>query len=471
MFWRLFLTYLLLVVAAVGLVGVVILRRNEGEQIFFDLAREVVTAAAAIALASAVPAFFLARRFTRPLDTLTDGARRLADGDFGHAIYADGGREFAALARTFNGMSARLAATFAQLEHDREQLRTILSGMVEGVVAIDPEQRVLFANDRAGRLLGFAPDAAVGRKLWEVTRQRKVQEAVEKGLKGAGPHREELDWTGPAVRSVAVYVSRLPGAPGPGAVLVLHDITELRRLERLRQDFVANVSHELKTPLAVIASNIEALQDGAADDPAARGPFLERASHEASRLGELIQDLLRLARIESGEQLFEPVPVPLNAAIAECLDRHATRADAKTLELIEVPPADAPAAVAAWADPEAVAMILDNLVDNAIKYTTGGGRITVRWAAAAKTVRVEVADTGIGIAERDLPRVFERFYRADKARSRAVGGTGLGLAIVKHLCQALNGQVTVASELGKGTTFAVTLPRAEPEERPAAVTA
>jgi two-component system phosphate regulon sensor histidine kinase PhoR len=358
-------------------------------------------------------------------------------------------------------MSGRLAATFAVLEHDREQLRTILSGMVEGVVAIDTDQRVLFANDRAGQLLEFVPDAAVGRKLWEVARQRVIQEIVEKAFKGAGPYREELDWKGPADRTLAVYVSRLPGPASPGAVLVLHDTTELRRLERLRQDFVANVSHELKTPLAVIKSNIEALVDGAADDPAARGPFLERVSLESLRLEELIQDLLRLARIESGEQLLEPGPVPLDAAIAECLDRQTTRAEAKTLQLIEVPPANAPPGVAAWADEEALGQILDNLVDNAIKYTPSGGRITVRWSAAAKAVRVEVEDTGIGIPERDLPRVFERFYRVDKARSRAVGGTGLGLAIVKHLSQAMNGQVTVASEVGKGTTFAVTLPRAE----------
>jgi two-component system phosphate regulon sensor histidine kinase PhoR len=460
MFWRLFLTYLLLVTAAVGLVGVIVLRRVEGQDIFLELTREVVTAVVAIAVVAVFPAYLLARRFTRPLDELTAGAQRLAEGDLGHKLFVTGSREFAALARTFNGMSARLAATFAQLEHDREQLRTILSGMVEGVVAIDTDQCVLFANETAGRLLEFAPAAAVGRKLWEVTRQQVIQEIVDKALRGAGPQREEIDWTGPAVRSVTVYVSRLPGPVSPGAVLVLHDTTELRRLERLRQDFVANVSHELKTPLAVIQSNIEALVDGAADDPNARGPFLERVSHEAARLEALIQDLLRLARIESGEQLLELGPVPLNAAIAECLDRHATRAEAKSLQLIEVPPADASPDVAAWADEEALGQILDNLVDNAIKYTRGGGRITVRWFASGEQVRIEVEDTGVGIPARDLPRVFERFYRVDRARSRAVGGTGLGLAIVKHLTQAMGGMVTVASEPGQGTTFAVTLPRA-----------
>lgn len=461
MFWRLFLTYLLLVTMAVGLVGIVILRRNEGRDLFVGLARDVVTATALIAAISAIPAYMLARRFTRPLNALTHGAERLAEGDLGHTILVHGSKEFTALARTFNSMSDRLAATFDQLDRDRQQLRTILSGMVEGVVAIDNNQRILFANDRAGALLEFVPKAAVGRKIWEVTRQRKIQEVVDLTLRDAGPHREELEWKGPADRSVAVYASRLPGPESPGAILVMHDITALRKLERLRQDFVANVSHELKTPLAVIKSNIEALVDGAADDPTARGPFLERVSIETERLEALIQDLLRLARIESGEHLFEPTAVPLDAAIDECLDRHATRASAKSQQIVQVPPPDAPADITALADEEALAQILDNLVDNAIKYTPGGGRVTVRWFSNGPTVRIEVSDTGIGITERDLPRVFERFYRADKARSRAVGGTGLGLSIVKHLCQAMNGTVAVMSEVGRGTTFAVTLPQAE----------
>ena len=196
MFWRLFLTYLALVVTAVGLVGAIVLRRTEGEAIFFGLAREVLTAAVAIVAISTVPAYLLARQFTRPLIELARGANRLADGDLGHKIHAVEGREFTALARTFNDMGSRLSLTFDQLARDREQLITILSGMVEGVVAFDNEERVLFANDRAAALLEF--DAtAIGRKLWEVTRQRAVQEIAEKALQGAGPYREELDWKGP----------------------------------------------------------------------------------------------------------------------------------------------------------------------------------------------------------------------------------------------------------------------------------
>ncbi len=458
MFWRLFLTYLLLVVMAVGLVGIYILQR--AESLFYELANDVGLGVFLVMGLAAVPAYLLARQFSRPFDELTDGARRLADGDLGHKIRVSGGKEHYDLAATFNAMSGKLADTFAQLAHDREQLRTILSGMVEGVIAIDQDQRVLFANDRAGQLLGFDPSGAVGRKLWEVARQRGFQEIVGKGLGSNGPHREELDWKGPAARSLAVYVSRLPGGGGPGAVVVVHDTTEVRRLERMRQDFVANVSHELKTPLSVIKSTIEALQDGAAEDPTARVAFLSQVSHEADRLDALIQDLLSLARIESGEFGLELQAVALDKAIIDCLERHQPRAETKTLTLVEKPPANAPADVPALADSDALRQLLDNLVDNAIKYTPNGGRITVRWEASADQVWFEVEDTGVGIPDRDMPRIFERFYRVDKARSREVGGTGLGLAIVKHLAQAMRGSVRVASQVGTGTTFKVTLPRA-----------
>jgi two-component system phosphate regulon sensor histidine kinase PhoR len=458
MFWRLFLTYLLLVVTAVGLVGVVIYQR--AEHILYDLARDVAVTVAVVLVVAVGAAYALARRFARPLDELTDGARRLADGDFGHKIRVSGGREHSTLAETFNAMSGRLAAMFDLLEHDREQLRAILSGMVEGVIAIDDNQRMLFANDRAGALLGFESSAVVGSRLSELTCQQGFREIVEKGLAGTEPHREELDWKGPPARTLAIYISRFPGHGAPGAVVVVHDTTDLRQVERLRQDFVANVSHELKTPLAVIKSSVEALADGAAEEPDARVMFLTQVTREADRLEDLIQDLLSLARIESGNLGLEPQAIVLGRAITDCVERHQARAEVKTLTMVERPPADAPTDVAAWADPDALRQMMDNLVDNAIKYTPNGGRISVRWFATADTVSFEVSDTGVGIPEADLPRVFERFYRVDKARSRAVGGTGLGLAIVKHLVQAMKGQVKVTSKVGKGTTFRVTLPRA-----------
>ena len=464
MFIRLFLTYLLLVILAVAAVGVLILQRSDGSALFFELGKQVVAAVVVIAFVAVIPAYILARRFTRPLDELTTGARRLASGEFDHKIHVPGGRELSTLARVFNTMTDHLAGTFRQLERDREQLRTILSGMVEGVVAIDNDQVVLFANDRAGALLDFVPGQAVNRKFWEVARQRAVRELVERALAGDGPHREELDWKGPTVKSLVVYVARLPGPDSVGAVMVLQDTTDLRRLERLRQDFVANVSHELKTPLANIKSSVEVLMDGAVEDPNARGMFLEQIAEQADRQQMLIEDLLSLARIESVENGLAYESVLVEDAVHACLDRHRTRAEAKGLTLEGVAPADSPAKLALWADEEGLAQLLDNLVDNAIKYTPDHGRISVRWQAAADDVLFEVEDSGIGIPARDLPRVFERFYRVDKARSREMGGTGLGLAIVKHLVQAMKGHVRVASTVGTGTVFTVTLPRAKRDD-------
>jgi two-component system phosphate regulon sensor histidine kinase PhoR len=421
------------------------------------LRRVVWTAAGVTGLAALGLAFWLARRISRPLQELTHGAEHIAAGGYGHKVYAVGHDEVGTLSRSFNNMSDRLAAQFAQLEADRQQLRAVLSGMVEGVVALDAEQRILFANERAGELLEFQTRSPVGRRFWEVVRQRGIHEVVRRALNGSEPHREELDWEGATVRRLAVHAARLPGSPASGAVLVLHDTSDLRRLERLRQEFVANVSHELKTPLAVIKACAETLLDGAVDDPDHRGPFLEQIAHQAERLHALILDLLSLARLESGTEQFDLKAVPLGEVIADCLARHRARAEGNNQTLEAVPPA---AEVAAWADEEALGHILDNLVDNALKYTPPGGHIRVRWRGEPDQVCLEVEDTGIGIPERDLPRIFERFYRVDKARSRELGGTGLGLSIVKHLAQALQGSVRATSHLHRGSTFTVRLPRA-----------
>jgi two-component system phosphate regulon sensor histidine kinase PhoR len=421
--------------------------------------RLVWTAAAVSGLAAMALAFWLVRRIIRPLQELTEGAERIAAGDYGRGVYAAGTDEMGMLARSFNRMSERLATQFAQLEEDRQQLRAILSGMVEGVVALDADQRILFANDRAAQLLEFQAQAAVGRKLWEVFRQRSLQEIVGRALTAAEPCQEELSWNGMAARSLTVHAARLWGSRARGAVLVLHDTSELRRLERLRQDFVANVSHELKTPLSVIKACVETLLDGAMEDAQHRSTFLEQITEQADRLHALILDMLSLARIETGAEAFEFQAVAIEPAVASCLEHHRARAEAQGHTLQQLPPATA-TPVAAWADEEAVSQILDNLVDNAVKYTPRNGLIQVRWWAEADEVCFEVVDDGIGIAERDLIHIFERFYRVDKARSRELGGTGLGLSIVKHLVQAMHGNVRATSQLGKGCTFSVRLPRA-----------
>jgi len=453
MFWRLLIAFAAFAVIAAFAAALLhsLLGRSTASDVFVPIL---------LSLVAFLPAWLLARRFVKPFQELTNATYRIAQGEYSHRIPGGVWGESRSLATTFNTMSKRLEAQFQQLEADRQQLRTILGGMVEGVVALGPEQRVLFANEAAGQMLQFDPQIAVGRPIWEVTRLPQIQEVLTKALREIAPRREEFNWKGPTARQLAIYVAPLPGDRAPGAVLVLHDITELRRLERLRQDFVANVSHELKTPLSVIKACIEALIDGAVEEPDVRKPFLEQISDQGERLHLLILDLISLARIESGEEAMDFQAVSLNQVVADCLDRHQPRAEAKNLRMAAIPPDAGSPNLTVWADEEALGQILDNLVDNAVKYTPDSGLIQVLWQANGTTVSLKVEDTGPGIPERDLPRIFERFYRVDKARSRELGGTGLGLAIVKHLVQTMKGTVKANSEVGKGTTFTVTLPKA-----------
>jgi two-component system phosphate regulon sensor histidine kinase PhoR len=413
---------------------------------------------AAVAASVALVAFDdFRRRRERVLQDATETLRRLTAGKFGFKLYAGGSPALADLARATNTAAETFAGRIDRLEGERSRLLAVLGGMAEGVVSLDAAETIVFANDRAGKLLGFSPIQAAGRRFWEVVRNRRMQEVIAAALAGPTPVREEMEWTGSAVRNLDVYVARLSG-PAPGAVVVLQDTTDLRRLERVRQEFVANVSHELKTPLAVIKVCAETRLDGAAADPAARGGFLMQIDEQADRLHNLILDLLSLARIESGTAALEVRAVPLEPAIHDCLDRHRARAEAKGQQL-EIDPPSGPS-VAARADEEALDTILENLVDNALKYTPAGGRVAVRWSVAAEQACVEVEDTGVGIPERDQSRLFERFYRVDKARARELGGTGLGLSIVKHLVQAMGGEVGVRSTVGRGTTFTIRLPLA-----------
>jgi two-component system phosphate regulon sensor histidine kinase PhoR len=457
MFRRLFLTFGLLVLVLLG-VPALLLGALAGRDDLRAAVWAVLGGAAAAGLLAVLGlSAWVARRSTRPLRALMKAAEGVGVEAAGQRVFPESRDEVGQLGRVFNRMSERLAERIARLEEDRQQLRTILSGMVEGVVALDAEQRILFANDRATELLEFPARATVGRRLWEVVRHRPLLDVVSRALGSPEASREELKWNGSINRSLTVHAARLPGPPPRGAVLVLHDTSELRRLERVRQEFVANVSHELKTPLSVIKANVETLLLGAVEDAEHRGQFLDRIARQSDRLHALILDLLSLARIESGDELFDFRAVPLAGVLRACLERHRPRAEARgqTLAL-----EDGGGDPAVWADEEALDQIFDNLVDNAVKYTPPGGQIRVSWRDAAEVLCVDVADTGIGIPEADLPRVFERFYRVDKARSREMGGTGLGLSIVKHLVGAMHGSVRAASTVGRGTTFTVCLPRA-----------
>ena len=370
------------------------------------------------------------------------------------------------LAKTFDAVVPEVQERLGRLGRDVEQLRVVLGGMAEGVIAIDSRRRLLFANKSADHLFGLGPQA-VGRLVPELIRSPQFQEAVDSTLAGPDTYRGEIVLPSREVmprsipRVLAVHGSMLPGSVPSGAVLVFHDVTELRRLERMRQDFVANVSHELKTPLASIKAYTETLLDWALHDENVNVRFLNRIEEQADRLNQLILDLLSLARLESGHEIFQHGPLAVSAVVETCIETHRGRAEAKELDLrLDLGPVDDSTLIVA--DEEAVHQILDNLIDNAIKYTPEGGWVRVACQLSQEAVELEVADSGIGIPRDDLPRVFERFYRVDKARSREMGGTGLGLSIVKHLIQSIGGQISVDSRVGEGTRFKVQLPRYRP---------
>jgi two-component system phosphate regulon sensor histidine kinase PhoR len=452
MFRRLLAAFLLFAFVTVGGACVVVWAASTPRQVALGL-----TLVLAVSVGLGVwLSFTLSQHFSQPLSQLITAVEKIAEGAGPGRVYPPRDEEVSELGQTFNRVSGHLAQRIADLEEDRQKMRAILGGMVEGVVALDDSQRLVFANERACELLELGEPPPVGRPLYEVVRSRPLLDAVQAALFSPDPHRAEVAF-GPAARSLTVHAARLPGQPPRGAVLVLHDTSELRRLERVRQEFVANVSHELKTPLSVIKACVETLIDGAVDDVQHRGRFLERVAAQAERLHALILDLLSLARIESGSEVLDFQAVPLRHAAQDAIGRHLPRAEAKGQSLELAPGGED---TEAWADEDAIHHILDNLLDNAVKYTPEGGAVRVRVWSEGDSARVEVQDNGIGIPASDLPRVFERFYRVDKARSRELGGTGLGLSIVKHLAQSMRGTVGASSTPGAGTTFVVSLPRA-----------
>ncbi len=348
-------------------------------------------------------------------------------------------------------IAKRISST---LERDHQELQAVLASMVEGVLVVDCEQRARFFNGAALRMLDL-PESSRGKPIGELTNHTQLLDAVQAALHSDEPCHREISWNFPEPKVMMAHAARLHGVSPLGAVLVLHDVTTLRHLERMRRDFVANVSHELKTPLAAIKATVETLLAGALDDAEHRSRFVRRIQESADRLHRLVLDLLSLGRIESGREQYEIHPIDVLDAVQACLARHEQLAFGRQVNLTM---AESAPDSCVLADEEALAQILDNLVDNAVKYTSSGGKVSVSWHLHDGLVDIKVSDTGIGIAEKELSRIFERFYRVDRARSRELGGTGLGLSIVKHLAHALGGSVRAHSQPNVGSVFIVSLP-------------
>ncbi len=407
--------------------------------------------------------WFCVRQMTQPLTELSRFVRSLSADEPASTATASGSDELGLLAAAVSRMQRDLAQRRDQMEGHSDRLQTVLSSMTEGVLAVGPDKSILLANEAARQQLEFATPDAEGRSLVSVTRARAVNEAVGQALAGTAPVVREFDAPGSARRRLALRATRLPGEPCPGVVIVLHDMTEIRRLESLRRELVANVSHELKTPLAAIKGYAETLRLGAINDQQHNLHFVRRIEEQADRLHQLILDMLQIARVESGQQTFDFGDIAVESMFYQCHSQFAESAAARQIELkIEQPPQP----LWVYADEEGVRTILSNLVDNGLKYTPAGGHVLLRARGEGGLVLLEVSDTGVGIGEQHLDRIFERFYRVDKARSSELGGTGLGLSIVKHLAQAFGGTASVESQPGRGSTFRVSLPRSAKKAMP-----
>ena len=398
---------------------------------------------------------------SRDLRRLTHHTTRLARGEQAEPLVLAGPLELAGIAGSVQSISADLQRTVSSLAAERRQLEAILDSMSEGILSIDGG-RVARINGACTRMLGCA-DRDRGRKVHKVLDDAELLALIDRARPGQA---EELTLEREVAGEPHLLLARVEGRPDGTTVVVLHDVTNLHRLETIRRDFVANVSHELRTPVSVVQASAEALQDGALEQPAIARRFVDAILRNTERLGLLISDLLSLSRIEAGRYTFAFTTLTVRPVVDEVVEVLALRARARS-HVLQV---DVPDDVAVHGDAGALEQVLVNLLENAMKYTPDGGRIHVRMAPApAGRVRIEVADNGPGIEPAHQDRVFERFYRVDTGRSREVGGTGLGLAIVKHLCESMGGAVGVTANQPKGSVFWVELARpGSPLTRPGA---
>ena len=417
--------------------------------------RIVAAASVAVALVALPLVFWLARRTTQPILRMRDVAGRVAQGDFSERTTVRGSGEVEELAAALDEMSAQLEGRLRELRQEKADLGAILANMTEGVLVTDAAGKIRLANNALCRQ--FQLDAGtLGKTVLEVFRNVALQELVAATGREPNGAARELTFLGPEERVFEVNAAGLRGE-GTGVVVVFHDITRLKQLENVRKEFVANVSHELRTPLSIIKGYVETLLDEQPPDAATSRQFLQTVQKHSRRLEALIADLLSISELESQQARLNLAPVALRPTVEAVLEELRQRAaDKKMTVALEIP--DHLSTVRA--DSQRIHQVLLNLLDNAVKYTSSGGRVTVTARETGADVEVCVADNGPGIAPEHLPRIFERFYRADKARSRELGGTGLGLSIVKHIVQAHGGRVWAESTLGQGSAFHFTLPRA-----------
>lgn len=413
-----------------------------------------------VALIVAFISWTISRRISHPLEEMRKGARRFSEGDFGQKLIPQGAKEIAALADSMNHMAYQLQNRIKTIVQQKNELEAVFSSMIEGVFVFDKYERFISINKAGATLINAEPSTIAGKTLLEVVRNIDLQKFVTKALSNNEPIEGEIIVYGPNgerfFQAHGVPLKSQQGNP-IGCLIVINDVTKLRKLENLRRDFVANVSHELKTPITSIQGFVETLLDGAIDDPENAHNFLEIIAKQSKRLHAIIEDLLALSRIERDTEdtplVFEEHQIKkvLNSAIQAC----ELKATEKNINIDLNCPEDIIAEINSPLLEQAVV----NLIDNAIKYGTQESTIQVQGDFNDSEILIRVKDEGPGIAREHQSRLFERFYRVDKARSKDIGGTGLGLSIVKHIAQIHGGRVTLESTLGTGSIFIIHLPK------------
>jgi len=429
---------------------------SELEQAKQGLRKTLGAALAVAVLASLLLSYFLSNVNTRNLRILTAGAARIGQGEFGARIAVASNDEVGELAQVLNDMSGRIEQQLERISSGKSRLDAILEGMGEGVMVTDQEGVITLVNPAFCAMFKTSVKV-LGRQLLEISRHPDLYAACREVLLQRRERHQEIKLSD-GKATLVHWVPLVEAGILRGAVAVFHDISDLKRVDRIRRDFVANVSHELRTPVTVIKGYAETLLSGAlADDPERGERFLGIIQHHADRLSSLVRDLLTLSELESGEVGMQPQEVELEEAVRHVLLLMGQRGEEKGVRLEYL---GATGAACVRADRGRLDQVLINLLDNAVKYSEVGGTVSVDAAQEGEMVKISVRDSGIGIPAKDLPRLFERFYRVDEGRSRDNGGTGLGLSIVKHIVQSHGGTVQVESAPGEGSVFSFTLPRA-----------
>ncbi len=422
----------------------------------------IISAILIASLVSGIISIKFARNITRPIEEMTRRAKVIAQGNFNQKIYTKDDDEIGQLGEAFNYMAQTLKDKVQEIIKGKTQLESLLSSIVSGIILLDKEGKILLTNPAAEAIISFSSDEVIGKSHLSLLRNYELSTNIERVYKTGKPERLEMVLNLPHEIILEVYLGPVIASQGEvfSLVLVFHDITEVRRLEKVRSEFIANVSHELRTPVTSVKGFAETLlEEDTLKDPRAVKKFLTIINQEAERLNRLIGDLLELSKIE-GQGPLKFAPVNLKTVAEETIKKLEPQTKKKNLTLeLEYPST----LLYILGDEDKIHQIFVNLLDNSIKYTPENGKVKVVFKEANKDIQVMVKDTGIGIPTEEIPRIFERFYRVDKTRSRKYGGTGLGLTIVKHIIEAHHGRIWVESEPSRGTTFYFTLPKRTPK--------